>query len=164
MGNNVKSSASALGTRSVQRRPLLIAEQGDEVGLPRAQMNSAQVQRAPAVPVGKQAKVPNLHETSGEDVKKEAPDELSSIECHRAAAVVVPRIAPAEAHSSVLDSEQPSVGDSDPMRLAGQILRHMFRAPERRLGVDHPLLASDASEQRVEGLRRRECNQLAGEA
>jgi hypothetical protein len=67
-------------------------------------MNSAQGQEVPSVPVGKQTKVPNLHETSGQDVEKEAPDELSRVESHRAAPVVMPRVAPAKAHSSVVDA------------------------------------------------------------
>ena len=44
MGDDVKGSASALGTRSVQRGPLLVVKQSDEVGLSRAQMNSAKSQ------------------------------------------------------------------------------------------------------------------------
>src|SRR6185437_12656271 len=128
------------------------------------EMDSAQGQRATLVPVGKQAKVPNLHETGGQDVEKEAPDELSSLESHGAASVVVPRVAPAKAHLAVLDAYQPSVRDGNPVRVACQILQHMLGSAERRLGVDHPLLTSQASEQRVEGARCRECNQLAGEA
>ncbi len=78
-------------------------------------MNSAQHKRAAAIPVGKQIEVPNLHETGREDVKKEAPDELLAIECHGAAAVIVPRVAPAKVHSSVLDAFQSSVGDGGPL-------------------------------------------------
>jgi len=127
-------------------------------------MNSAQGQRPSSISVGKQAKVANLHETGREDVKKEAPDELSSLECDGATAVVVPRVAPAKAHLSVLKADEPSVGDGDPMRVAGQILQHMLGSAERRLGVDHPLLTSQASKQKVEGVRGGERSQLAGEA
>ena len=83
---------------------------------------------------------------------------------HGAAAVVVPRVAPAKAHLSVLEADEPSVGDGDPMGVAGQILQNVLGSAERRLGVDHPLSSSEAPEQRVEGVRRRECSQLAGEA
>ena len=155
MSDDVKSSASALGTRSVQRGPLLVVEQSGEVGLLRAGMNSAQGQCAPSVPVGKQTKVPNLYEPSRQDVKKEAPYELSSLESHHAASVVVPRVAPAKAHVLVLDACEPSIRDGNPMRVACQILQHMLGSSERRLGVNHPLLLSQTSEQRVEGAGRR---------
>ena len=105
-------------------------------------MNSAQGQRVASVPVGKQTKVPNLHETGREDMKKEAPDELNSLEPYGAAAVAVPRVAPAKAHLAVLDAYQPSVRDGDPMRVACQILQHMLGSTEGRLGVDHPLSSS----------------------
>jgi len=96
-------------------------------------------------------------------VEEEAPDELDSLEPHGAAAVAVPRIAPAKAHLTVLDAYQPSVRDGDPMRVACQILQHMLGSAERRLGVDHPLFTSQASEQRVEGARGGQCSYLAGE-
>ena len=81
-GDDAQGSASALGAGSVQCRSLLLVEQLGEVGLHRMEMDSAQGQRATSVPVGKQAKVPNLHETGGQDVEKEAPDELGSLESH----------------------------------------------------------------------------------
>ena len=127
-------------------------------------MDSAQGQRATSVPVSKQAKVPNLHETGGQDVEKEAPDELSSLESHGAASDVVPRVAPAKAHLAVVDAYQPAVRDGNPVRVACQILRHMLGSAERRLGVDHPLFSSEACEQRVEGGRSGECSQLGREA
>src|SRR5215469_13953075 len=153
MSDDVQGSASTLRTRSVQRRPLLLVEQSRKVGLRKAEMNSAQGQSAAAIPVGKQAKVANLHESGGQNMEKEAPDELLAIESHGAAVVVVPRVAPAKAHSSVLHADQPSVGDGNPMGVAGQILQHMLGSAERRLGVDHPLLMPEASEQRGEGAR-----------
>ena len=45
-------------------------------------MNSAQGQRAAAVAVGKQAKVPDLHEPGRQDVEQEAADELGRLERH----------------------------------------------------------------------------------
>jgi hypothetical protein len=89
MSDDAQGSASALWAGSVQCRSLLLAEQLGYVSLHRMEMDSAQAQRATSIAVGKQAEVPNLHETGREDVKKEAPDELLAIECHGAAAVVV---------------------------------------------------------------------------
>lgn len=61
----------------------LLVEQLGVVSLRSAEMNSARGQRATAVPVGKQAKVSNLHEADSQNVEKEAPDRLV-IQSHRA--------------------------------------------------------------------------------
>ena len=127
-------------------------------------MGSAQVQCPAAGPVGEQSKVPNLDEAGRQGMEQVAVDELSGLKSHRAAPVVVPRVAPAKAHLSVLEADEPSVGDGNPMGVAGQILQNVLGSAERRLGVDHLLSSSEASEQRVEGSRCRECSQLAGEA
>ena len=72
-------------------------------------------------------------------MKQEAADELDRVESHDAAAVVVSGVSPAKAHLSVIETEQPSVGDGDAVRVTGQVLQDMFGSAERRLGVDHPL-------------------------
>ena len=127
-------------------------------------MGPAQVQRPAAVPVTKKSKVPNLDEAGREYVEQEAADELRGLKSHRAAAVVVPGVAPAKAHLSVLEADEPSVGNGDPMSVAGQVLQNVLGPAEGRLRVDHPLLSLQASEQRVKGTRCRKCSQLAGEA
>ena len=82
-------------------------------------------------------------------MKQEAADELDRIESHDAAAVVMSGVAPAEADLAVVEAEQPSVGDGDAVGVAGQVLQHMFGSAERRLGVDHPLLSAQRTEQGV---------------
>jgi hypothetical protein len=113
------------------------------------EMEPAQGERLPAVAVGKQSEVADLDEAGGQDMEQEAADELDRIELHDAAAVVVPGVPPAEAHLSVIEAEESSVGDGNPMRVAGQILQHMFGSSERRLGVDHPLSPTQGAKQRV---------------
>ena len=81
-----------------------------------------------------------------------------------AAAVVMPGVPPAEAHLAVVEAEESSVGDSDPVRVACQVLQHMLGSSERRLGVDHPLSPAQAAKQRVKCAWRREFSQCAGEA
>ena len=82
-------------------------------------------------------------------MEQETPDELDCIELHDAAAVVVSGIAPAKAHVSVVEAEQSSVGDGDPVCVVGQVLQHMFGSSERRLGVDHPLSPAHVPKQSV---------------
>jgi len=112
-------------------------------------MESTQSQRLPAVAVGKHSEVADLDEACRQDMEQESADELDRIELHDAAAVVVSGIAPAKAHLPVVEAEQSSVGDGNPMRVAGQVLQHMFGSSERRLGVDHPLSPAHVPKQSV---------------
>ena len=112
-------------------------------------MESAEGDRLTPITVGKQSEVADLDEAGRQDVKQEAADELDCIELHDAAVVVVPGIAPAKAHLAVFEAEQSSVGNGNAVRVAGQILQHMFGPSERRLGVDHPLCSAQGTKQRV---------------
>jgi hypothetical protein len=102
-------------------------------------MKPAQGQRLSAVAVGKQSEVADLDETGGQHMEQEAADELDRVERHDAAAVTMTRVAPAKAHLAVFETEESSVGDGDPVRVAGQVLQYMLGSAERGLGVDHPL-------------------------
>jgi hypothetical protein len=50
------------------------------------------------------------------------------------------------------------------MGVAGEILQHMLRTCEGRLGVDDPLLITQPTQQGVASRRLGECGQSAGEA
>jgi hypothetical protein len=112
-------------------------------------MESTQSQRLSAVAVGKQSEVADLDEAGRQDMEQETSDELDRIELQDAAAVVVSGIAPPKVHLSVVEAEQSSVGDGDPVSVAGQVLQHMFGSSERRLGVDHPLSSAHVPKQSV---------------
>jgi hypothetical protein len=112
-------------------------------------MKPAERQRLSAVAVGKQSEVADLDEAGRQDMEQEAADELGRIELHDAAAVVVPGVSPSEAHLAVLEAEESSVRDGNPVCVAGQILQHMFGPSERRLGIDHPLSPTHVPKQRV---------------
>jgi len=112
-------------------------------------MKPTESQRLTAIAVGKQSEVADLDEAGGQDMEQEAADELDRVELHDAAAVVVPGVPPSEAHLAVIEAEESSVGDGNPMRIAGQVLQHMFGSSERRLGVDHPLSPAHVPKQSV---------------
>jgi hypothetical protein len=87
-------------------------------------------------------------------MEQEATRELDCIESHNAAALVVSGVSPAEAHLAVFKAEQSSVGDGDPVGVAGQVLQHMFGFSEGRLGVDHPLSWPQGAKQGVPATSR----------
>ena len=99
--------------------------------------------------VGHEAEVADAVETVGQRMKQEAANELDRIESYAAAAVAMTGVAPAKAHLSVVEAEESSVGDGNPMGVAGQILQHMFGSSERWLGVDHPLCSAQGAKQGV---------------
>ena len=82
-------------------------------------------------------------------MEQEAANELDRIELHDAAAVAMPGVPPAEAHLPVVEAEESSVGDGNPMRVAGHVRQHMLGAAERGLGVDHPLRSAQGTKQSV---------------
>ena len=88
-------------------------------------------------------------------MEQEAADELDRIEGHRAAAVVMPGVPPAEGHLAVVEAEESTVGDSDPVRVACQVLQHMFWTTEGRLGVDYPLRSAQGTKKAVKWVWRR---------
>ena len=106
----------------------------------------------------------DLDEAGGQDVKQEAADELDRVEGHDCTTVVMSGVPPAKSHLSLVEAEESSVGDGDAVGVAGQVLQHVFRTAEGRLGVDHPLLVAHDREQGVKCTWLRERSQRAGEA
>jgi len=141
-----------------------MGEQSGCVGSGGVEMKPAEGKGPAAVAVGEQTEVTNFDEACRQDVEQKAADELDRIESHDPDAVVVPGVAPAEAHLAVVETEESSVGNSDAMGIAGQVLQHVFGSAEGRLGIDHPLFSAQGMEQRVEGAGRGEFSQPAGEA
>ena len=73
-------------------------------------------------------------------------------------------IAPAEGHARVIDADQPTVGDGDPVGVAAEIGEDMFGRTERRLGIDDPVLAAKLTDRSGEGIGVTEPVERAGEA
>ena len=63
----------------------------------------------------------------------------SSVRIRRGVRGVGPVILVAEAHLSVIEVEEPLVGDGDPVGVAADVVEHLVGAGEGWLRVDHPL-------------------------
>jgi hypothetical protein len=133
MRNDVQGAASALGAGSVQCGVLLVAQYGAEISNGSPEMDATEGKCLASVATGKQSEVTDLDEACRQDVEQEAADELGRIESHDTAAAVMPGVAPAEANLAVFKAEKSSVRDGDPMRVACQVLEHMFRSSNRGL-------------------------------
>ncbi len=71
---------------------------------------------------------------------QEAAQELLAGECRCALRIVVSVILPLKGHMGLIDGDDSMVGYGNTMSVASQILKHVFRAAEGRLGVDDPVL------------------------
>jgi hypothetical protein len=76
--------------------------------------------------VGKESIVADAHESGGEDVKQEAPEELGGVEGHAPGLVAMGPVAPAEGDLAVLDRLETVVGDGDAVCVATEVAENLF--------------------------------------
>jgi hypothetical protein len=88
--------------------------------------------------VGEQTIVADVHEALGENVEKEASEELDGVQVHAALATPVSIVFPVEAHLAIVKAEEALVGDGNPVGVASEVLEHLLGTTEGRLGIDHP--------------------------
>ena len=91
-----------------------------------------------AASIAQEAIVADAMESRGEDVEEEAPDELLGRERHDFRLIVVAVVAPVECDLPVFDIHDAMIGNRDPVRVAAEVVHHLLRSGERRLGVDDP--------------------------
>lgn len=78
---------------------------------------------------------------------QEAAQKLFVSQSHRTALIVMGIVLPAERHLCFGDIKDPMVGDRDTMRVASQILQHMFWPAKWWFGVDHPILTKKRAQE-----------------
>ncbi len=90
---------------------------------------------------GKEAEEANTNEAMWKDMEKKAAQELFRCHGHQFLLAAMRIILPAESDLAISERDNPVVGDSNAMCVAGQIMKNVLRAAERRLGVHDPVLA-----------------------
>ena len=65
----------------------------------------------------------------------------------------VPIVLPPKRDGVVGDGDEPVIGDGDAVGVAREVVQHVGGTAKGRLGVDHPRLAIERSEQRAKGRR-----------
>jgi hypothetical protein len=98
-----------------------------------------------AVAVGVESVVADPDETLGQDVEQEALDELAGLELHGGLPLASSAAPVAEADASVPVIDEPVVGESDAVGVAGEVVEHLRRPGHGGLAVDDPVVASQAS-------------------
>ena len=117
-----------------------------------AEEHTAGLETLLPVPVAQEPEVAYLHEPVGEDVEKEPPDELGGVEGHDLLFIAVGIILPQKGDPAILHADDAVVGNGDPVGISPEVTKDGLRPVEGRLGVDHPLLRVEASEEGCEVL------------
>ena len=133
--------------------PSLLAARRGRVGY--AEELAGQCDIAGAIAVGEEAVVADAVKPVGQYMDQEAADELVDVERHQLVASVGlgPVILPFEGHALAVEGDEPAVGDSDPVRVAGQVGEHSVGSAKRPLGIDHPFDLAQCGEASFEGCR-----------
>jgi len=94
---------------------------------------SCEVLGAPAV--GEEAVVTDAVKSVGQHMDQEATDELVGVERHQLVANVGlgPVILPFEGHALAVEGDEPAIGDSNPVRVAGKVGEEASGPPKGRL-------------------------------
>jgi hypothetical protein len=105
-----------------------------------------------------------MHEALGEDMKKEAADELDGAESHPASSLAASVVLPAEGDLAITDGEDALVGDGDTMRVTGKVAQDLSRSPERWFRIDDPGFGTERGQPAVPGVGLRQWGESAVEA
>src|SRR3954453_1088581 len=85
-------------------------------------------------------------------MQKEAAQEIIGCHGHQFLFAAVGVILPAERHEAIGEVNDSVIGDGDTMGVAGQIMKNVLRAAERRFGIHDPILTEKRTK---EGAERR---------
>ena len=100
--------------------------------------------------VSQKSEVADSHETLGQYVLEESPQELGRRDSHLLLLVSMRVILPQEGHLPIRDGDDAVIGDGHTVGVAGQVTEDMLRAAERRFRIDHPFAAVSLLEQTAE--------------
>ena len=92
-------------------------------------------------------------------MQEESLDEFVCRKGHGFLVIVVAIVSPVEFHMTAFDVDDPMVGDSDPMRVAADVVHHLLWSGEGRLGVNDPFHISHRIEITAESLRISQCRE-----
>lgn len=104
------------------------------------QKGSTEWKQVSSSPICKPAEIANTGQALGQSVLQEAEQKLLAGKSLRALLIVMSIILPSESHVRLVNRDDSMIGNSNPMRVAGEILQDVFGATEWRFGIDDPIL------------------------
>jgi hypothetical protein len=112
---------------------------------------SAEGQQGGATAVGEETEVADADKAAGQQVEKEAAQELIGGQRHESLSVAVSGVPPAEGDVALFEGDEPVVGDGDAMGVSAEIAQGVLRSAEGALGVDDPVVTEQGSQPRTKG-------------
>ena len=112
---------------------------------------SAEGQQGGATAVGEETEVADADKAAGQQVEKEAAQELIGGQRHESFSVAVSGVPPAEGDVAIFEGDEPVVGDGDAMGVSAEIAQGVLRSAEGALGVDDPVVTEEGSQPRTKG-------------
>ena len=82
--------------------------------------------------------VTDLDEAGREHMHEETADELDGVDCQGFLRIAVSRIPPPECDAPIFTAHEATIGDGNPVRVAGEILQDLFWSAEWTFGVYDP--------------------------
>ena len=79
-------------------------------------------------------------------MQKKAAQKFVDRKAHQPLLVLMGRVAPAEANSSLCQGDQPVIGNRHSMGVAAQIAQRVFGSAKRAFAIDHPIGAEQRTE------------------
>ena len=113
-----------------------------------SQQRAAEEKRRASSPIGHPSEVTNAGKAFWQHMQQEPAQELVVGKSRGAVLALMSVVFPAKRYAVVVDAKQTVVRNGDSMGVTGQIVQNVFRATERRLGVNDPLFAGDGFEKR----------------
>src|SRR4029453_10359092 len=108
-------------------------------------------QPAGAAPRREEAAIADADEALREDVQEEATEKFVDVDRQRPHLASVAVVVPPKRQGAVGHRDEPVVGDGDTVGVPREIVQYVGGAAKGRLGVDHPRLAIEGSEEGSEG-------------
>src|SRR3989440_4265693 len=107
------------------------------------------------VGIGEEAIVTDAMKSVGQDMDQEAADELVRVERHKLIASVAlgPVILPFESDALAGEGDEPAVGNSSAVCVAGKVGEDGVGSAKRSLGIDDPFDLAQCGEEGLEGCR-----------
>jgi len=107
------------------------------------------------VAIGEEAVVTDTVKSVGQDMDQEAADELVGVERHKLVASIGlgPVILPFEGDALAVKGDEPAIGNSNPVCVAGKVGEDSVGSAKRSLGIDHPFDLAQCGEEGLEGRR-----------
>ena len=111
----------------------------------------AERQQSSAPAIGQEAEEADAYEAMWKHMEKKTAQKLLGCDSHQLLFAAVSIIFPAERYLTIGEVDEPMIGDGDAMGVAGQVMKDVLRAAERRLGVHDPVLAEKRTKKRPKG-------------